>query len=227
MNYLQVRQQFQSLLNRRDCTDTQAQAFVQAALQRIQRELRVPAMETSALAVIDGTLITNGGLAIPADLLELINLIPLTTLGGLQQTDMKRLERCDISRALIGALVLGIPRQYSRRGGVWVIAPAPASGDTIRIDYYAEFAPLVADVDSNIVTLIAPDLLYYCALSYAGDFFTDSRSQAWESRYGQILIDLQEMGDSDDQHGASVVQPAFNYPDDLQGGWDVWPVSSS
>jgi hypothetical protein len=219
MNYNDIQTQFLGLLNRRDCTTTQAQAYIQTALQRVQRELRVPAMEKAVIATVAAG---YAGLIIPQDFLELINIIPLMTNGGTEQTDMKRLEKCDISTALVKSINTGIPRQYARQGGVWILGAAPVLGDTIRIDYYAELGALVNPTDTNVVTLIAPDLLYYAALGYAGDFFVDKRKADWEARYQQILADLQDQADEDEQHGAAAVQPAFHYFDDMAyGGWET------
>src|SRR6476620_5854244 len=118
--YSDLQTQFLGLLNRRDATAAQAQSYIQNALQVIQRELRCPAMEKSLVVTIAGP---YTGLAIPSDFIELQNLIPLTISGGATQSDYARLEKTDISRALSGAVDTGLPRQYCRQGGLWVLAP--------------------------------------------------------------------------------------------------------
>jgi hypothetical protein len=187
---------------------------------RIQRELRCPAMEKTVVATIAPG---YAGLTIPSDLLELQDLIPLTYSGGSTATDMVRLEKCDISRANVMSINSGIPVQYSRDGGVWVLGPSPLVGDTIKIKYYAELAPLAIATDTNVISIIASDLILYGALSFAGDFFTDKRVGGWEGRYTQICEDLQEQADEDEEHGAACVQPAFAYPDDLGDNYYPFP----
>lgn len=212
MNYGALQTAFLGLLNRRDCTATQAQSFIQMALVRIQRELRCPAMEKTVVA----TIVTGyTGLVIPSDMIELQDLIPLTYSGGSTATDMKRMEKCDISRANVMSQTTGIPSQYSRDGGVWVLGPSPLIGDTIKIKYYAELGALAISADTNVISIIASDLIIYGALSYAGDFFTDKRVAGWEGRFMQIEQDLQEQADEDEEHGAAAVQPAYAYPNDL------------
>jgi hypothetical protein len=207
VNYSDLQAQFQSLLNRRDCTSTQAATFLQQAITRIQRELRVPAMEKSVVATIDST---YNGLVIPSDLLELINIVPASVTPDLQE----RLSKCDLTEALQASALPGKPRLYARQGGVWVLGPSPAAGAQIRIDYYAEVAPLVNPTDTNIFTLIAGDLIVYGALSYAADFYTDKRKATFEGTYGLILSDLQNMADEDEENGGASVQPAYRYSSD-------------
>jgi hypothetical protein len=199
VNYGDLQTQFLNLLNRRDCTASQAQAFLQMSIVRIQRELRTPALEKSTVATITNPYV---GLPIPADFIELIDLIPLTMSGGSSTSSLVRLEKCDISRANVLAINTGIPEQYSRDGVVWVLGPAPLPGDTIKLRYYGFLSPLSLSTDTNTVSIAAGDLITYGALSYAGDFFTDKRVASWEGRYGQILGDLQMAADDDEEHGA-------------------------
>jgi len=214
--YLELQTQFLALLNRRDCTTDQANAFLQNSLVRIERKLRCPAMEKSLLVTIA---IGYTGLVIPSDFLELINLIPTTT-GGTNQVNPTPLEKCDISRAITLAQDVGTPQVYSRQGGLWVLAPMPAVGDIVRIDYYAELTDLVNPSDTNIISLIAPDMIIYGALGYAADFFVDDRRDSWEARFMEIKTDLEEVANDDEEHGAAAVQPAFVYPTDLNTeGW--------
>jgi hypothetical protein len=223
MNYGDLQTAFLGLLNRRDCTATQAQSFLQMSIVRIQRELRCPAMEKTTVATIA---LGYAGLTIPSDLLELQDLIPLTYSGGSTTTNLVRMEKCDISRANVMSLTTGIPSVYSRDGGVWVLGPSPLVGDTIKIKYYAELGALAVSTDTNVISIIASDLILYGALSFAGDFFTDKRVGGWEARYVQICEDLQEQSDEDELHGAACVQPAFAYPDDL-GDTDFYPYPNN
>lgn len=216
MNYGDLQTQFQNLLNRRDCTPSQAQAFIQMAIPRIQRELRTPHLEKSISITIPNPYV---GLVIPADYIELIDLIPLSTRAGLGTTSMQRMEKCDISRANVLALNAGIPAQYSRDGLVWVLGPSPVPGDVIKVRYYGFLGALTLAADTNTISIAAPDLITYCSLSYAGDFYTDKRVAGWEGRYGQIRDDLQMAADDDEEHGAAAVQPAFAYPSDMGGDY--------
>jgi hypothetical protein len=204
MNYGEVKAQFAAILNRRDITPTLQDTFLQQALSRIQRELRCPALEKSVVVTIDDE-VYDGGLAIPSDFLELIKITANTKYP---------IELRPLDAVLPRAQTVGVPQIFARQGGRWVFAPSPQEGDVIRIDYYAEFAPVTASGDTNIITQIAPDLIIYGALSYAGDHFVDKRTPGWEARYMQIKDALEAMGDDDALAGGAAVQPAYEYPED-------------
>jgi hypothetical protein len=205
-----------TLLNRRDATSAQIQAWVQNGLQRIQRDLRCPAMEKIVTVTITNTYVGSQGLAIPSDMIELIDL---------NNSQGDRIEKKDITtvNTLMGGFQnipanFDFPRFYYRKGGGWLLAPMPVLNDTIEVVYYAELGPLVNPTDTNTITIIATDLVAYAALCYAGDFFTDRRADKWEARYQQIKGALQDQADEDELSGAATVSPAFVYPDPMDGG---------
>lgn len=212
--YLDCQNMVSTLLNRRDATTSQIQAWVQNGIQRIQRELRCPAMEKEITYTIDNTF--SGGLVIPSDMIELIDLVN-------SQGDRITKEDITTINNLAGGFAnlptnFDIPRYYYRKAGKWLLAPVPVLNDTIDCVYYAELAPLVNPSDTNAITVIATDLVAYAALCYAGDFFTDRRADKWEARFQQIKDDLQDQADEDELSGGATVSPAFFYPDPMDGG---------
>ena len=194
MAYVDVKNQFLGLLNRRDITPSLTNTFMQFGIQRIQRELRIPAMEKLANFVTDGTY----NVAVPGDYLEMISIYTNTT------TSHKRLTRVDAQSILDYSQQSGIPQFYSRIGGNFVVGPVPPSGTSVFIYYYADASALVADSDTNWITEIAPTLLIYAALSYASDYFLDDRKQMFEASYMQIAEQLQNMALQDELENASV-----------------------
>src|SRR5882757_4657040 len=67
-----TRTKFLSRLNRRDCTNTLADGFLQDSITRIQRVMDVPAGEKSLQVTIgDATYLTAGRLPIPNDYIRL------------------------------------------------------------------------------------------------------------------------------------------------------------
>jgi hypothetical protein len=194
MAYVDVKNQFLGLLNRRDVTPSLTNTFMQFGIQRIQRELRVPAMEKLAVFVTDGTY----SVAVPGDYLEMISIYTNTT------TSHKRLTRVDAQTILDYSKQSGIPQYYSRIGGNFVVGPVPPSDTNIFIYYYADASALVADSDTNWITEVAPTLLIYAALSYASDYFLDDRKQMFEASYMQIAEQLQNMALQDELENASV-----------------------
>lgn len=199
-----LKAKFTGLMNRRDlaANTTLVGDFIDGAVMRIQRELRCPAMEKG----VDVTIVTGyAGLVIPADFMELIQIIPANT--------QRSIKRCSITKALQVSTIIDDPVEYCRQGGVWVLAPAPGVGNVIHIDYYAELIPLVNPGDSNVISTIAWDLIVYGALSAAADWFTDKRAATFEGRYQQILSALHAQADDDELDNA-VMEPAYLWPSD-------------
>jgi hypothetical protein len=66
----------------------------------------------------------------------------------------------------------------------WLIAPTPASAQTLEILYYQQPPFLGDDVQTNWLTQYAPDLLLYAALLEATPFLkNDERIQTWQGLY--------------------------------------------
>lgn len=202
----EIKTQFLGLMNRRDLTANTAltQTFIDQGVMRIQRELRIPAMEVSTVVTVGSTWV---GLIIPPDLIELIDLVNSQNL---------KLRKCDLSRALQLATVTGIPQEYCRQNGVWVLGNAPVQNDTIRIDYYAELTPLVNPTDTNTVSLIAWDLIVNAALVQACVYYKDKRAPDFETQYQTIKTDLTDQSDEDDMGAGTEVMPAYTFPRDLE-----------
>lgn len=207
MTLSDLKAQFAALANRRDLSANSSlqQTFIDQAVMRIQRELRVPAMEKSLSIVIPSP---YTALAIPTDMIELIDIYPAAT-------GAEKLRKCDLSRATQLALTTGTPKEYARENSTWVLGPAPAPGDVIKVDYYAELQPLVNPSDQNVVSVIAWDLIVYAALVQMAIYFKDVRKQDFEDQYETILGGLQAQSDEDDTNGGSEVMPCYVFPLDL------------
>lgn len=207
--YGDVRTKFISRMNRRDMTVTDADGFLQDTITRIQRILRVPAMEAAVNFTIDGTYDANGGLFIPSDYLQL---------RQMTYNDKIELRKEDVSLVVpFAANNVGESYLFCRRGGLWVLAPKPEAGAIVRVDYYAEFPSMTQITDRTPLTDLASDLMIFGALSYACDHWSDKRGDKFEARFTQILSDIEGMGDDDETSGSAAVQPAYGFNDDLEG----------
>lgn len=209
----ELRTKFIARMRRRDVTSTLADGFLDDAVLRVQRVLRVPALESSVEATIsDATYFDNGSeLLLPVDLLG-IRTVTVVDAAGAETV----LERRDIDYVLRSAFdEIGVtPRYFARRGPALVFAPTPVDGTDIRIDYYADAAELTNDDDENIISTIAPDLIIYGALTYACDHFSDTRGPKFEERFQQILADLTGQAQDDELTASAVVTPAYTYPNE-------------
>ena len=194
MAYVDVKNQFLGLLYRRDITSSLVNTFMGFAIQRIQRELRVPAMEKLIAVQTDGT----ANFQIPGDLLEVISLHTNDV------TQHKKLVRADLQTILDYSQIPGIPRYYYREGSTISVGPYPPENTLIYFHYYVNADALSADADTNWITEIAPTLLIYAALSYACDYFLDDRKQLYEASYQQIADQIQQMALQDEIQNASI-----------------------
>jgi hypothetical protein len=194
MNYAETKAQFVGLLKRRDMTDAQADIFLQQAVSRIQRVLRIPPMEKSVAVTYDGTVFHDGQIPIPSDYLRLIALTVITPSGDEREVKQKDLQT--VLRDRHGG-VEGCPRGFVRRGGLWTFGPIPPVGTVFRIDYYDEFGAFDSPTASNYLTAGANDLVMYGALSFAADWFIDKRAPVFEGRFLAIVKEIQDQADTD------------------------------
>lgn len=203
MNYGDVKTNFKKILFRQDITPSQVDVFMQNAIQRIQRNVRVPAMERLVSITVDSN--WTGKIAVPGDFLRLISI----------RTDVndftESLRRADIGEVLRDVNTPGIPQWFAREGPYFWISYQPSQGTNFYIYYHADSSSLSADTDTNWMTDVAPDLLIYGALSYAADYFLDNeRRDYFEQRFQQIVADLNGMAIDDELSGGSEVMPAYH-----------------
>jgi hypothetical protein len=211
--YGDIRTTFKDRLKRRDCTDALADGFISDGIKRIQRNIAVPAGEKSVVVTLaDDNYFTNGFLAIPSDFIRLKDLTYTCTNSGLHSV----LRRAPLAEVL-GAIDCGVPGnviKFCRQLAGWVLGPQPLAGDTVRIDYYSEYASVTQPADESVLLDIADDLVIYAALAYACDHWNDKRGQMFEQRFTQVLSDIQGQSDADELSGDTAVAQAFYFPPD-------------
>ena len=199
MNKSQIRTQFLALLNRNDCSNDLADSFLEQSLSRIQRTLRVPSMEKTAVYTINEE--TPETLSLPSDFLNIKYLYCDTTL----------LQYVDLGKYLQTPNSVDTPTIYTRLQGNLKLKPTPPEGTEILMVYYGEIPDLVADTDTNFLSVIAPDLLIYGALSYAADYFIDERKPLFDDTYGRIYQELVEQATlTDMDQSALAIGTPFN-----------------
>ena len=204
MNKGTLRAHMKALLNRSDCTDALADTFIDQALTRITRTIRIPSMEkqqTYNVANVSGT----GALQLPTDFLAAIEIYSNGV--GLQRIPVKEM----VENQKTGEL--GQPRFFSRVQASYLIHPQPTTG-TVTLDYYAEFTALANDASTNQLTTVGSDALIYAALGYAPDYFIDERSATFEARAGQFLTEIQDQADTSEMSGGTqAMRPTTQYTD--------------
>lgn len=180
MNKAQIRTQVLNLLNRNDCSDSTADSFIDLALSRIQRTLRIAPMERQQDIVSNDA--GDNLITIPQDFLSMKYLWAGQTL----------IEFRDFGTFISLPDFTGLPEVYTRARGGLLVKPRPPVGTEMSMIYYGQFDPLTTDDTENALTVVAPDLLIYAALTFAADHFVDDRKQVFEERYKTIYAELEE-----------------------------------
>lgn len=199
MNYGAAKAQFQALLNRRDITPSLVTSFMNSSLQRVQRVLRIPAME-KAIIVTVGT--DFQGITIPGEFLQLISL----TAGSTQ------LRQASLDEVLkLQELGEGEPRIFHRLLNKIIIAPSPAVGTKLRMDFVGDFGEIESDASEPTVLEIAPDLVIYGALVFAANYYLDQRLETFETTFQTLLSEYQAQAYDDALAGGAAISPAYSF----------------
>ena len=199
MNKGNIRSHFIALLNRSDITNDLADTFIDHSIKRIQRVLRIPAME----ATLNYSITTQtASIILPNDFLEIIELHHESkSIQRLPQRMMNDNKKNNEQ---------GLPDFFTRVRATILLYPEPTSG-TVTLNYYKTFDIMSSDSDENILAKIASDLIIYGALTYASDYFIDERGQVFEQKYQQFLAEIQEQANEAEMVGSvQVIRPASN-----------------
>lgn len=204
MNKGQIRAHFKALLNRSDCADALADTFIDQAISRIQRLIRIPPMERQQAYTINSAA-PQESIILPADFLEIIDIY-------FDNTSLSRVPMRTILEMTKGNDV-GSPEFFAREQGSLVLYPRPTAG-TLYLNYYGQFSDLVADTDTNDLTSIASDAVTYGALAYAADYFIDERGGLFEQKLNTFLSELQQQANDAEASGTvQAIRPSTNYQD--------------
>lgn len=211
--YAAMRQDFINLINRTDFTDPNAalvKSWFDKSIQRIQREVRAPHMER--VLTIDTSQGTVSSVTIPNDWLENKALVwddDTDDSGEIDELDLGTYYRRKNS-------LIDKPVFYTRQGGsLLVTAPIPATA-TAYLIYYGEETPLINDGDEPALAQIAPDLIVYGALTYAGDYFVDDRKDQWETKWQAFRDQIQSQAtEGEAENTGSAIQPFVEYDDSV------------
>lgn len=208
MNRAALRSQFKALLNRNDCTNTLADLFIDQALSRIQRTLRVPSMERASS--ISFTQALPSSFIVPNDFLEFIDLY--------YQNDSLSVKLVQLPMGRFIQQVnnhIGVPKFYCRVGPEVKVLPMPPADVTLTLLYYAEVTDFTTDTSSNFISDNIPELLIYGALSFAGDYFVDDRKSSFEDVYQRTYGEIQEQARMLEFSGGEMrVQPTYGLDQD-------------
>tara|TARA_R110000796_G_C14549086_1_gene433651 strand:- start:348 stop:947 length:600 start_codon:yes stop_codon:yes gene_type:complete len=167
--YAELKSSVANWLNRTDLT-AEIPDFIKLAEIRIAHEVRLTVNEKTASVTSNA----QGAIAIPADLLELIDVfyndkpidrVSLTYLRGLSPQS-------------------GTPACFAREGNQIVFFPTPTmqASDTLVINYFYRVPDLSESATTNDLFAKIPEMYLFGALSEAATFL-DADSARWEQSY--------------------------------------------
>ena len=203
MNYGDMKSHFNELLNRSDITSALTTRFVDQGIARVQRSLRVPAMENQNIYTISGS---TQHVTIPSDFLEIIDIYHS---GGavLERISMSRMQQLKQEGKT------GTPLYFSREQSKFHLYPYPTSG-TVTLNYYAEFDAFASDSTETIMSKLASDVIIYAALTYAATYYLDEREALFEQKFTTLINELQLQADDQEMNGGTqVLGSAYTYED--------------
>ena len=161
---------------------------------RVNRELRVRAMEERATATVTGAY-----LALPAGFLAMRN-IQLNT-NPVTALDLVSAEFID--RVAAGSIA-GLPRLYAIVNDEIQLAPAPSGPYTVEMVYWKKLEALSPTTSSNWLLTNAPDVYLFGALAEAAAYLGDDQHlPQWDGRYQAAVRRLQETDDAGKWSGAA------------------------
>lgn len=202
MNYGEIKDHFEALLNRSDITAALTETFIDQGIARVQRQLRTPLNENKTTYNITAS---TSSLTLPTDFLEIISLYA-------NEYEIQRITM-DKYRELQQNALTGKPKYFVREQQKLLLYPTPKTGD-IFLYYYGEFPALSANTDTNNLTTVASDLVIYAALTYAADYYLDERSGVFEQKYTQFLTEIQEQSNDQELNGGTqAIMPSYSYGD--------------
>lgn len=166
---------------------------------RINRELRLRAMETRATAVLQDRFV-----GLPAGFLEMRSL----RLNTNPPQALEIAAPAFIDRIRAGAAP-GRPRVFAILDNEIELAPAPDAAYAAEMIYWKRFDALSAAMASNWLLTNAPDVYLFGSLAEAAAYLgDDAHWPQWEQRYQQAVQQLQNADDRSCWSAVAAARPA-------------------
>ncbi|API58524.1 hypothetical protein BSL82_03715 [Tardibacter chloracetimidivorans] len=194
MNFGELKDDLIALINRKDLTPARAGRFINRAVDRLERNVRLPFMER----LVEYTITDSPDIDLPTDFLELANLY----------VDDVELEQVDMRRFLTWTKYGLTPKVFVKIRGQYKFRPEPAEGTVVSLHYYGAEDRMVTDADENMWAQAAEDAVLYGAAELAADFYEDERLSRFADKSAECAAELTAQGISDAFAGPMSVAPA-------------------
>lgn len=170
--------------------------FVEKAQAKINRQVRVQAMETKSASFS----ITGEYVAVPSDFLEVKHFY-------LNTNPRKTLARMDAESMSNDYTTADTPKYFSVEGANFRFAPAPSAATSSTLLYYAKPATLVTtSQETNSLFPTNADLYLYATLLEAESFIqNDPRLAVWKSGYDEALANINSQAKRSSAFGGPMI----------------------
>lgn len=183
--YSELQTAISNWLNRSDLT-TRIPEFIALAEAKINRELRIRAMESRVrTATASGDIYVS----LPSDFLEAIRV----TIIASPNRDCKYVSPTAMSQLYLSNWT-DQPYAYTIEGTELRLGPPTDAAYTVELAYYASFSALSDSNTTNWLTSNAPDLLLYMTLAEAEPYLkNDTRLMVWKGLAAEIMENIKDM----------------------------------
>lgn len=183
-----IRTSLKQWSQRRNIPDEVLNDFIEIALTKANRALRIPPLEKALDVTIDG----DGYFTLPSDFLEVKE---LTVVRSEKRIPLERKSIDEVD--FVFDRQSGSPCFYGRFGDRIRLAPYSGDGtETARLYYYYVIPPMPADSTENWFTLQAPDMLLYGAMAELCSYTRDPEGyQQWTDKFNEQINLVQRMED--------------------------------
>lgn len=172
----------QNELHRSDLA-TYVPDWITLAESRINKELRVRAMETSTASTM-----ASGVIAVPTNYLSLKNAY-ISSIQPYQALERKT--DTWIYDNYPYRVATGTPKFIAREGTNFIFGPYPDTNYTVQLVYWNRFLPL--STTTNSIFLAYPGLWLFGALCESAPWLKDDkRIPVWEGKFKQLLEFVQD-----------------------------------
>lgn len=162
-------------------------SFVSLAESRLNRLLRVPAMETRATITA-----TDEAVDLPSDLLRIRSVY----VSGTPNRALNPVSIDALPSTYSGAA--GIPQSYAISGSTIYLAPPPASDTDLVITYWEKIPALGNVTQTNWLITRHPDVYFYGTLLAAEAYLAnDNRLPIWTAAFENAIAEIQDEGNKD------------------------------
>jgi hypothetical protein len=194
-----IRTSLKQWSQRRNIPDEVWNDFIELAISKANRALRIPPLEQfSSLDISD-----TGYMELPSNFVEAKELkIEINNITIL--LERKAINEVDDLYNLSNSN--GNPCIFGRFGNYLRIAPWSGGDDSLAdLYYYAAIPPMTTDSATNWFTEWAPEVLLYGGLSELASYTRDSEGvQMWEGKFRDSIDTLQAMEDRAEWRGSTI-----------------------